>query len=54
MIDDNIRIDMSFTASIEKIWNAWTDPRLILQWFGSDPNAKGIIAQMNVHPGWLL
>lgn len=51
MAADSINIEMSFNTSIEKVWNSWTEPELILQWFGSDPNGKGIKAQMNVEPG---
>ena len=51
MSDDVIRIEISFNASIEKVWNAWTDPHLVLQWFGSDPNGKGVKAVLDVQPG---
>ena len=46
-----INIKHQFNASPEIIWKAWTDPVLILNWFGSDPDGKGISAQLNVHPG---
>jgi uncharacterized protein YndB with AHSA1/START domain len=36
---------------IEKTWEAWTDPALILKWFGSDPNGEGIKAEMDVQAG---
>ena len=51
MADDSVKIEMSFNATIEEVWNAWTDPQLVLKWFGSDPNGEGINAQMDVRPG---
>jgi uncharacterized protein YndB with AHSA1/START domain len=36
---------------IEKTWEAWTNPALILKWFGSDPNGEGIKAEMDVQAG---
>lgn len=49
--NDIITIDAIISAPIENVWKAWTDPVLILDWFGSDPNGKGIKAKMNVRPG---
>ena len=51
MNDDVIRIETSFEATKEKVWKAWTEPEFILQWFGSDPNGKGLRAKMNVEQG---
>lgn len=51
MNDDTIRIATSFNVAAEKVWEAWTDPLILLKWFGSDPNGKGIKATMNVHVG---
>jgi len=46
-----IEIETILPASVEKVWQAWTVPNIILQWFGSDPNGKGIAAVLNVQPG---
>jgi len=48
---DLVKIETSLNAPIEKLWAAWTDPQFILQWFGSDPNGKGLKATMNVYEG---
>jgi len=51
MDDDAVRIEISFNATREKVWEAWTESEFILQWFGSDPNGKGLSAEMNVEQG---
>ena len=51
MNGDTVKIEKSFNAPLEKLWALWTEPELILQWFGSDPNGKGIKATMDVAPG---
>jgi len=48
---DTITIETIIHAPIYLVWKAWTDPLLILQWFGSDPNGQGIKAEMDVRPG---
>ena len=52
-MNDVVRIETSFNATREKVWEAWTEPEFILQWFGSDPNGKGLKAKMNVEQGGL-
>jgi uncharacterized protein YndB with AHSA1/START domain len=51
MNDDVVRIETSFNATKEKVWDAWTEPEFVLKWFGSDPNGKGLRAKMNVEQG---
>ena len=51
MEGDSVRIETNFNATREKVWKAWTEPAFILQWFGSDPNGKGLRAKMNVEQG---
>lgn len=46
-----ITVETTFKAPIEKVWKAWTDPSLILQWFGSDPNGQVLEANLDVRPG---
>ena len=48
---DQVRIELDINAPAESVWDAWTEPDLIVKWFGSDPNGQGIKATMNVHPG---
>lgn len=50
-VDDSIRIDIRIHASVQKVWKAWTDPAVILKWIGSDPDGKGLKAQMDVRTG---
>jgi uncharacterized protein YndB with AHSA1/START domain len=49
--NDHLIMEIIIDAPLKKVWNAWTDPDLILQWIGSDPDGKGLDAVMNVHPG---
>ncbi len=48
---DKITIETTIHASIEKVWKAWTDPALIMNWFGSDPGGKVLEARLDVRPG---
>jgi uncharacterized protein YndB with AHSA1/START domain len=45
------RITWNFAAPAEKVWQAWTDPKLVSRWFGSDPNGKVLSAKLDVRPG---
>jgi uncharacterized protein YndB with AHSA1/START domain len=49
--NSSIRISRSFSASPQEVWQAWTDPRLVKSWFGSDPNGKVLDASLDVRPG---
>jgi uncharacterized protein YndB with AHSA1/START domain len=53
MVTDNISIffETTFRNSIEKIWDAWTNPSLIINWFGSDREGKVLKAELDVQPG---
>ncbi|HEY1871834.1 MAG TPA: hypothetical protein VGG71_12300 [Chitinophagaceae bacterium] len=42
---DTIAIDTIIQASTEAMWKAWMEPSIILKWFGSDPNGKGLKAR---------
>jgi uncharacterized protein YndB with AHSA1/START domain len=48
---DTIVIDTIIHAPTEAVWKAWTERSIILKWFGSDPNGKGLKAEMDVRPG---
>jgi uncharacterized protein YndB with AHSA1/START domain len=50
-INDAVAIEFIIPSPIENTWEAWTDPALILKWFGSDPNGEGVNAEMDVRPG---
>jgi len=49
--DDSIFVDTIISCPIERVWEAWTNPTLIKNWFGSDPNGKVLIAELDVRPG---
>jgi len=46
-----VNIEWLFNTSIEKVWQAWTDPSIVNKWFGSDPGGTVIGASMDVIPG---
>lgn len=48
---ETVTIEVVMKASIEKVWEAWTSEALILNWFGSDPNGKGLKARLDVRHG---
>ncbi|SHI02767.1 Uncharacterized conserved protein YndB, AHSA1/START domain [Chryseolinea serpens] len=50
-IDSSIFIETTFKSPVEKIWEAWTNPNLIMKWFGSDPKGKGLSAKLDVRVG---
>ncbi len=49
--NDHLSLEMIIDAPLQKVWSAWTDPDLILQWIGSDPDGKGLDAKLNVRAG---
>ena len=51
MINDTVNIKYLFHAPIPEVWNAWTDPAIIVKWFGSNPKGRGLYAHMNLKPG---
>lgn len=51
MGNDTVVIDSFFHSPVEMVWKAWTEPALVLKWFGSDPGGKGVRAEMEVRNG---
>ena len=49
--DSSIFIETSFNCSIERAWEAWTNPIQLMNWFGSNPNGKVLKAELDVRPG---
>ncbi|HEY5748629.1 MAG TPA: SRPBCC domain-containing protein [Chryseolinea sp.] len=49
--DSSIFLDTTFKSPVEKIWEAWTNPNLIIKWFGSDLKGKGLSAKLDVRLG---
>jgi uncharacterized protein YndB with AHSA1/START domain len=48
---NSIKIERHFSSTPQKLWQAWTDPRIIKLWFGSDPNGTGLDAVLDVRVG---
>ncbi len=49
--NDTVFIEHEFHVSAEELWDAWTLPQLVKQWFGSDPEGIVLYAAMNVQTG---
>jgi len=49
--DSSVFIEHTFGSPVEKVWDAWTNPSQIMNWFGSDPNGKVLQAELDVRPG---
>ncbi|MEO6454787.1 MAG: SRPBCC domain-containing protein [Ginsengibacter sp.] len=49
--NDAVTISVLISAPIKNVWKAWTEPSLILKWFGSDPNGKVLKAKLDVRKG---
>ena len=48
--DSKIFLETTFNCSIEKVWEAWTNPIQLMKWFGSDPKGKVLKAELDVRP----
>ncbi|MBL7858828.1 MAG: SRPBCC domain-containing protein [Cyclobacteriaceae bacterium] len=49
--DSSLYLEVTFESAVEKVWDAWTNPMVIINWFGSDPNGKVLKAILDVRPG---
>ena len=48
---DDIIIETVIPANIQKLWQAWTNRELIMEWFGSDPGGKVCDAKLDPREG---
>ena len=48
---DVIFIETTIHAPVEKVWQAWTEPNIIMKWFGSDPKGEVLSAKLDVRQG---
>ena len=48
--DDPIIVESYYAASPAKIFKAWTDPDLVIKWFGHEPNALKSVS-IDLRPG---
>ncbi|WP_157994231.1 SRPBCC family protein [Peristeroidobacter agariperforans] len=46
-----VQIVRDFDTSCASVWRAWTDPKIVSQWFGSDPAGSVVNATLDVRPG---
>ena len=49
--DSSIFFETTFNSSIERVWEAWTNPMHLMNWFGSDPKGKVLKAELDVRSG---
>lgn len=50
-IGDVARVERYFEAPADALWRAWTDPKYMSRWFGSDPNGRVLAARADVRVG---
>ena len=48
---NSIKIERHFSTTLQKVWEAWTDPQVIKLWFGSDPDGIVLDAVLDVKLG---
>jgi uncharacterized protein YndB with AHSA1/START domain len=48
---NSIKIERHFSTTLQKLWQAWTDPGIAQLWFGSDPNGTVSEAILDVRIG---
>ena len=48
---DSIQLTLTFNNSPWQLWEAWTNPFVLAQWFGSDPAGTVTAAIMDVREG---
>ena len=47
----SVKVEEHFAVTPDAVWKAWTEPGLIMQWFGSDANGTVLMADLDVQPG---
>ena len=52
MVGENkVVIERLFNAPVNLVWSIWTEPEFIKIWFGSDPNGRGLSAEIDLSVG---
>jgi uncharacterized protein YndB with AHSA1/START domain len=46
--EKSVFIETTIHAAAEKVWEAWTEPDILMKWFGSDPNGEVLSARLDV------
>ena len=47
----DVSIDFELPAPVEEVWRAWTEPEMVLRWFGSNRDGVGLEAELDVRVG---
>ena len=45
--EESVFIETTIHEAVEKVWEAWTEPDIIMKWFGSDPNGEVLSAKLD-------
>ena len=48
---NSVRVERIFNASVDMLWKIWTEPELIMRWFGADPNGTVQSADIDLRVG---
>ena len=48
-VNSSLRISHHFSEPPQRVWQAWTDPEMVMSWFGSDPKGIVLAASLDVH-----
>lgn len=46
-----LRLTRHYSASAERLWQAWTDPQALMRWFGPAETRRVLLAQTDVRTG---
>jgi uncharacterized protein YndB with AHSA1/START domain len=46
-----VLIERTMNANVQLLWAAWTEPRFVSRWFGSDPNGTVLSAEIDLKVG---
>ena len=48
---NSVLVERIFDTPVDTLWKIWTEPELIMRWFGADPNGTVQSAQMDLRVG---
>ncbi len=46
-----VRVERTFTAPVEAVFDAWTNPEVLKRWWKPDPSREVTVAALDVRPG---
>lgn len=47
----DLRLERTFNASAEEVFDAWTNPEVLRRWWGADPSWKTPVAEVDLRVG---